>query len=50
MQIQFDKTPFANRHIGPTNQEIDEMLAESDVDSIDQLIGETIPEKRRIYR
>ncbi|NBC25354.1 MAG: aminomethyl-transferring glycine dehydrogenase [Bacteroidetes bacterium] len=48
MQIQFHKTPFANRHIGPTNQEIEEMLAESDVDSIDQLIGETIPEKIRL--
>ena len=48
MQIQFNKESFANRHLGPSESEISEMLAQSDVQSIDQLIGETIPEKIRL--
>lgn len=48
MQIQFNKELFANRHLGPSDLDISEMLAQSDVQSIDQLIGETIPEKIRL--
>jgi len=48
MPIQFTKEPFANRHIGPSEADIKHMLKLSDVDSISQLIGETIPEKIRL--
>lgn len=48
MQIQFNKELFANRHLGPSDLDISKMLAQSDVQSIDQLIGETIPEKIRL--
>jgi len=48
MPIQFTKEPFANRHIGPSEADIKQMLKLSDVDSISQLIGETIPEKIRL--
>lgn len=48
MQIQFNKESFANRHLGPSESDISELLAQSDVQSIDQLIGETIPEKIRL--
>ncbi|WP_340105562.1 aminomethyl-transferring glycine dehydrogenase [Rhodohalobacter sp. 8-1] len=48
MPIQFTKEPFENRHIGPSEAEIKEMLKHSDVDSLSQLIGETIPKKIRL--
>jgi len=48
MQIQFDKELFSSRHIGPDSDQIKEMLKTSEVDSIDQLIGETIPKKIRL--
>ena len=48
MPIQFTKEPFANRHIGPSEADIKEMLKLSDVDSLSQLIGETIPGKIRL--
>ena len=35
---------FANRHIGPDATSIDKMLVSVDVDSLDQLITETVPE------
>ena len=35
---------FADRHIGPSEQEIKEMLSKIGVESIDKLIQETIPE------
>jgi len=50
MQISFNKEPFANRHIGPSESEIAEMLQQSEVESIDQLIGETIPQKIRLKK
>ncbi|REL24996.1 glycine dehydrogenase (aminomethyl-transferring) [Rhodohalobacter sp. SW132] len=50
MQIQFNKEPFANRHIGPSDSDIKEMLSLSEVDSLDQLIGETIPKKIRLEK
>ncbi|HRE41569.1 MAG TPA: aminomethyl-transferring glycine dehydrogenase [Ignavibacteria bacterium] len=34
---------FQNRHIGPDNNEINEMLEEINCESVDQLINETIP-------
>ncbi|MFO7847438.1 MAG: aminomethyl-transferring glycine dehydrogenase [Balneolaceae bacterium] len=48
MPISFRKEPFQNRHIGPTDSEIADMIAASDVNSLDQLIGETIPAKIRL--
>jgi glycine dehydrogenase len=39
---------FAGRHIGPSEQETAEMLATIGVQSIDELIGKTIPESIRI--
>ena len=48
MPIQFNKEPFANRHIGPSEADIKQMLKQSDVDSLSQLIGETIPKKIRL--
>src|SRR6056297_1576671 len=48
MPIQFNKEPFANRHIGPSEADIKQMLKQSDVDSVSQLIGETIPKKIRL--
>ena len=35
---------FANRHIGPDATSIDKMLVSVDVDSLDQLITETVPD------
>jgi len=48
MPIQFNKEPFANRHIGLSEADIKQMLKQSDVDSLSQLIGETIPKKIRL--
>lgn len=48
MPIQFSKEPFASRHIGPSEADIKEMLKLSDVESMSQLIGETIPKKIRL--
>jgi len=48
MPIQFTKEPFANRHIGPSEADIKQMLQQSDAQSVSQLIGETIPEKIRL--
>lgn len=50
MQITFNKEPFANRHIGPAKSDIPQMLQQSEVESIDQLIGETIPKKIRLKK
>jgi glycine dehydrogenase len=50
MQITLNKQPFANRHIGPAPSDLPEMLQQSEVESIDQLIGETIPEKIRLKK
>ena len=36
---------FSERHIGPRRNDIKEMLSEVNVNSIQQLINETIPEK-----
>lgn len=48
MPIQFSKESFASRHIGPSETDIKEMLKQSDVESLSQLIGETIPKKIRL--
>lgn len=48
MQIQFDKELFSTRHIGPDEQEIKEMLKLTDAESIEQLVGETMPKKIRL--
>ncbi len=39
---------FVNRHIGPDKEEIEEMLQVIGVDSLEQLIKETIPSKIRL--
>ena len=39
---------FADRHIGPRGSETQEMLQAIGVESIDQLIGETIPKGIRL--
>ena len=39
---------FMNRHIGPTEAEVAEMLKVIGVASIDELIGQTIPENIRL--
>ncbi|HEY4015057.1 MAG TPA: aminomethyl-transferring glycine dehydrogenase [Polyangiaceae bacterium] len=41
---------FVDRHIGPTEQEIEEMLRAVGVASVDQLIVETIPSAIRLER
>ena len=44
----FDK--FIDRHIGPGESEIKEMLDVIGVDSIENLMDETIPEKIRLEK
>lgn len=39
---------FESRHIGPTSDEINEMIKLCGVDSVDQLINETIPNQIRL--
>ena len=39
---------FENRHIGPTSEELNEMVKTCGADSIEQLIDETIPEQIRL--
>ncbi|MDX1471775.1 MAG: glycine dehydrogenase (aminomethyl-transferring), partial [Flavobacteriaceae bacterium] len=41
---------FANRHIGPSEDEINEMLGAVGVNSLDQLINETIPDDIRLQK
>ena len=38
---------FVNRHIGPNSDELQEMLQQIGVDSLDQLISETVPQRIR---
>ncbi len=45
-QVYFMKTlrpDFAPRHLGPSQQDVTEMLAALEVDSLDELIDETVP-------
>ena len=42
------KENFTNRHIGPSTSEISEILNSIGVESIEQLLNETIPEKIRL--
>ncbi len=41
---------FSNRHIGPNESEVQEMLHHIGVDSLDQLIDETVPPRIRMER
>jgi glycine dehydrogenase len=41
---------FVNRHIGPSSAEMQEMLQTIGIDSLEQLIAETIPENIRMQR
>lgn len=41
---------FATRHIGPTDSEVSEMLKVLGVSSIDELIGQTIPDNIRLRK
>ncbi len=45
MQHEFD---FYNRHIGPREDEINDMLNELNLDSIDELINKTVPQNIRL--
>ena len=48
MSIQFSKESFTKRHIGPNQEQINEMLEFCKADSMEQLISETIPAKIRL--
>jgi glycine dehydrogenase len=48
MKISFDKESFSTRHIGPNQQQIDDMLASCGAESVKQLIKETIPSQIRL--
>ncbi|MDX2379695.1 MAG: glycine dehydrogenase (aminomethyl-transferring), partial [Acidimicrobiia bacterium] len=39
----FDDDEFARRHIGPTDVDVDTMLSTLGLDSLDELLGETMP-------
>jgi glycine dehydrogenase len=43
-------TQFARRHIGISSQELNEMLSVIGVDSLDQLIDETVPDSIRMQK
>jgi glycine dehydrogenase len=43
-----NRNQFINRHIGPNEAEIKEMLSDIGVESLDQLIKETVPESIRL--
>jgi glycine dehydrogenase len=43
LKLFMSSTNFAARHIGPRNEEITDMLQSIGVDSIDQLIDQTVP-------
>ena len=46
----FDEDGFASRHIGPRERDLDSMLRTIGVNSLDQLIDETIPEAIRLKK
>jgi glycine dehydrogenase len=48
MRIHFGKEAFSSRHIGPDQNQIEEMLHVCDAGSVKQLIEETIPAKIRL--
>ncbi len=50
MQIQFNKELFSTRHIGSNKSQINEMLDACDAESLEHLVGETIPQKIRLDR
>jgi glycine dehydrogenase len=45
-QKLFDQ--FVNRHIGPSDKEVEQILKEIGINSLDQLVDETIPENIRV--
>lgn len=47
---QLEVHKFANRHIGPSESEIKQMLDNLDLQTLDQLIDQTIPEQIRLKR
>jgi glycine dehydrogenase len=47
MNQLLSKDRFQNRHIGPNQSELDEMLATIGVSSLDELIDQTVPETIR---
>ena len=46
--MQSDK--FAFRHIGPKEEEISKMLTALEVDSIEELLSQTLPEEIRLKK
>ncbi|MEG1794455.1 MAG: hypothetical protein RR257_05470, partial [Rikenellaceae bacterium] len=41
---------FVNRHVGPTEGEVKEMLKVIDVSSVDELISQVIPDNIRLHK
>ncbi|MFQ5638088.1 MAG: aminomethyl-transferring glycine dehydrogenase [bacterium] len=51
MKVSLQRTePFSKRHIGPNEHELKEMLEVIGVDSLDQLIEQTIPQDIRLQQ
>ena len=51
MKLDFQYTDrFVNRHIGPSSSELQQMLKTVGVESLDQLIDETVPENIRLKK
>ncbi len=50
MKINFHKEAFVNRHIGPDDTQIKEMLETVGADSLDKLIDETVPANIRMEK
>ncbi len=50
MKINFHKEAFVNRHIGPDEEQINEMLQTIGSDSLDSLIDETVPANIRLKK
>ena len=42
------ESPFHKRHIGPNKKEIDKMLSTLELNSVDELIDQTLPEAIRL--
>jgi glycine dehydrogenase len=50
MNINFEREVFAHRHNGPNQESTEKMLEVIEVDSLDELIDETIPEGIRLQK
>jgi len=48
MSIDFNKERFLHRHLGPSDEQVNEMLDTVGADSMEQLIEETVPQNIRL--